>query len=59
MNRLGGDDIPALGAVPQSGANPGIRKRPIFQRPVMGATAIDKAVSIAGHYKSMSLYTRG
>lgn len=58
MNRLGGDDIPAPGAVPQSGANPGIRKRLIFQRPAMGATAIDKAVSIAGHYKSMSLYTR-
>ena len=58
MNRFGGDDISGPGAVPQSGANPDIRTRPIFQRPAMGVTAIDKAVSIAGHHKSMSLYTR-
>lgn len=58
MNRFGGDDISGPGAVPHSGASPGIRKRLIFQRPAMGVTAIDKAVSIAGHYKSMSLYTR-
>ncbi len=41
MNRLGGDDISGPGAVPQSGANPGIRK-PSYpsMRPVMDATPL-------------------
>jgi hypothetical protein len=42
-NRLGGDDISGRGAVPQSGANPGIRKRPLISRPDMGATAVGNA----------------
>ena len=39
-NRLGGDGISGPSAVPQSGANPGIRKRSFLfpARPVMDAT---------------------
>lgn len=42
-NRLGGDDIPGRGAVPQSGANPGIRKCSLIPRPAKGATAVGNA----------------
>ncbi len=59
MNRLGGVDIPGPGAVPQSGANPGRREHPFFPRPAMGATDVGKAVSIAGHYKSISILYPG
>ena len=42
MNRLGGDDISGPGAVPRSGANPGIRQRSSSfpPRPVMDATPL-------------------
>ena len=57
MNRLGGDDITGPGAVPQSGANPGVWKRPSSRAPTWGLHLSVMQWAGTGHKKGGSPIT--